>query len=453
MTAPGNRAVRGLRHSITALTVMMASALPAFCQATPPPQTASADILRRIAALEAQLAELKALVEQQPVDQPSSVSADRAAPHDDLHNLTYGLALDTYYGFNFNRPIGRVNLLRAYDITSNNFSLNQANVVVESTPDVEAGRRFGGRLDFQFGQATETLQGSLANEPRPWVYRNVFQAYGTYVLPVGRGLTVDFGKWASSLGAENNYTKDQLNYSRSFWFNFLPFYHAGARVTYKVNDALALNYWVTNGTQQTETFNNFKDQFIGAVLQPTKTLTWTAQYYFGQEHPDVEQIQAPGPPTIATQPGLSTTPVTPYFNGKLHIFDTYATWAANDRTTLGLEADYVVSRSPAPLRDARVYGGAGYARYQLSNRSAIAGRTEYLRDAGGLFSGTTQSLREATMTYDYKPQDGFLVRAEWRSDFSNTRFFLTNAVDSRSSHQDTATLGVIWWWGTKKQTW
>src|SRR5262249_53437463 len=151
----------------------------------------------------------------------------------------------------------RVNLLRAYDVTSNNFTVSQANAIVESAPDLDAGRRFGARLDFQFGQATETLQGSLANEPRPWVYRNIFQAYGTYVIPIGASLTVDFGKWASALGVENNYVKDQWNYSRSLWFNFLPFYHTGARVAYKAADAVTLNYWVTNGTQQTEAFNNF----------------------------------------------------------------------------------------------------------------------------------------------------------------------------------------------------
>jgi hypothetical protein len=63
------------------------------------------------------------------------------------------------------------------------------------------------------------LQGGAQNEPRPQVYRNVFQAYGTYVAPLGKGLTIDFGKWASALGPESNYTKDQINYSRSYFFN------------------------------------------------------------------------------------------------------------------------------------------------------------------------------------------------------------------------------------------
>ncbi|MFN8004822.1 MAG: hypothetical protein U0X75_27855, partial [Acidobacteriota bacterium] len=40
-------------------------------------------------------------------------------------DTTFNLMVDGYYGYNFNRPVGGVNLLRAYDVTSNSFSLNQ----------------------------------------------------------------------------------------------------------------------------------------------------------------------------------------------------------------------------------------------------------------------------------------------------------------------------------------
>ena len=133
--------------------------------------------------------------------------------------------------YNFNDPVGRVNLLRAYDVLSNAFSLSQADLIVERAPDVADGRRYGARIDLQFGQATATSQGNPLLEPRPDIYRNIFQAYGTYVVPVGNGLTVDFGKWSSSLGIEGNYTQYQINYSRSYWFDFLPFYHMGGRLT------------------------------------------------------------------------------------------------------------------------------------------------------------------------------------------------------------------------------
>jgi putative OmpL-like beta-barrel porin-2 len=426
------------------------------------------DLLQRIAALEVQLAELKNLVTSQRAgsdaagtsDAPAGqVKADDDVSLDYLHDLKFGVGLDTYYGFNFNRPVGRVNLLRAYDVTSNNFSLNQTGVVIDSAPDITAGRRFGGRVDLQYGQATETLQGSLANEPRPWVYRNIFQAYGTYVFPLGSGLTVDFGKWASSMGLENNYSKDQANYSRSYWFNYLPFYHMGARVSYRFNDAIAANYWITNGTQQTEAFNNYKDQLFGAVVNPVKSVTWTTNVYMGQEHPDVQPIQTPGVPTLPTQPGLSVTPIVPALDGRLHIFDSYATWQASPKTAISVEGDYVVSRQfnePGPDRSttpSHVYGGAVYARQQVTAKAAIAARAEFLRDDGGLFSGATQSLKETTVTYEHKVVDGFLVRGEWRRDFSDVPFFLTGDAGVVKTDQQTATLGLIWWWGTKRGAW
>lgn len=428
----------------------------------------SEELLKRIAALELQLAELKNLVNAQrdasgaaePRDAPAAqAKADDGVFLDYLHELKFGVGLDTYYGFNFNRPVGRVNLLRAYDVTSNNFALNQAGVLIESVPDVAAGRRFGGRLDLQYGQATETLQGSLANEPRPWVYRNVFQAYGTYVFPVGSGLSLDFGKWASSIGVENNYSKDQANYSRSYWFNFLPFYHMGARASYRFNDAIAASYWITNGTQQTEAFNNYKDQLFGAVINPLKSVTWTTNVYLGQEHPDVQPIQTPGAPTLPTQPGLSVTPIVPALDGRLHIFDSYATWQASANTAISVEGDYVVSRQfeePGPdslTTPSHVYGGALYARQQVTPKAAIAARAEFLRDDGGLFSGATQSLKETTLTYEYKVSDGFLMRGEWRRDFSNQPFFLTKDPGVLETDQQTATLGLIWWWGNKRGAW
>ena len=254
---------------------------------------------------------------------------------------TLNYSFDGYYEYDFNQPIGRIIYLRAYDVLSNAFSVNQASVVFDLDPDVAAGRRYGVRLDLQFGQATATLQGNPSNEARPDIYRNIFQAYGTYVVPVGKGLTVDFGKWASSLGIEGNYTKDQVNYSRSFFFDYLPFYHMGVRASYKVNDKLALNYWIVNGTDQTEPTNSFKDELFGFTAQPTKNISWTVNYYNGQDHPDSE---AATNCTVPLQPGLCLQPINPAPNGKLHIFDSYATWNATPKLTMSVEGDYVIER-------------------------------------------------------------------------------------------------------------
>jgi hypothetical protein len=398
-----------------------------------------------------------AAVSGQPVAQAvsngQSLSKEERSVLDFFHNTTINGVLDGYYGYNFNQPIGRVNLLRAYDVMSNSFSLNQANLVLERAADVDAGRRFGMRLDFQYGQATETVQGSAANELRPQAYRPIWQAYGTYVFPFGSGLTVDFGKWASALGVEGNYNKDQINYSRSYWFDFLPFYHMGFKAGYNVTPKINLAYWLVNGAQQAEDFNGFKSQALIVTLKPTATLTWNVNYYSGQEQLNVVPVFNPTLPGRPTQPGLPTTNISPAPNGREHIIDTYATWNATPKLTLVAEADYVINRAFSNSSPTHVDGGAAYVRYQLTPKFALAGRGEYLSDRGGQFSSVTQALQELTATAEYKFAEGFLARAEWRRDFSNQPFFLTALPNVFKKEQNTATLGLIWWFGQKQGAW
>ncbi|MGB7137135.1 MAG: outer membrane beta-barrel protein, partial [Acidobacteriaceae bacterium] len=97
---------------------------------------------------------------------------------------TLNATFDGYYEYNFNSPAGRANDLRAYDVLSNTFSINQADFIFDLDPDVAAHRSYGFRMDLQFGQATSTLQGNPGSENRPDVYRNIFQVYGTYIVPV-----------------------------------------------------------------------------------------------------------------------------------------------------------------------------------------------------------------------------------------------------------------------------
>jgi hypothetical protein len=259
----------GMYRSVESLFVLVLMAFPCSLPVRAQSQVGAAStdvgaaqtnegLQQRVGELEGEVAELKRIVKELQSnsqaasgsqDPPSTwltaaaqpVTAEQATltPQDKksldfLRDTTINIGVDGYYAYNFNAPVGRVNLLRAYDVLSNSFSLNQASVIFDHPPEVAAGRRFGGRLDLQFGQATDTLQGNPSNEPRPDIYRNIFQAYGTYIVPVGRGLNVDFGKFASSLGIEGNYTKDQMNYSRSYWFNFLPFYHMGFRINYPI---------------------------------------------------------------------------------------------------------------------------------------------------------------------------------------------------------------------------
>jgi hypothetical protein len=364
-------------------------------------------LLEKIAQLEARLAALEA--KSAP---PIAVAAAPEPPSQS--NTSVNFYLDGYYGYSFNRPAGGTNELRAFDVSHNSFTLNQGTVVLEHKTKYLAGR-----LDLQFGQATNTLQGSSANEPRPGIYRNIFQAYGTVVAPIGKGVTVDMGKFASSLGLETNYTKDQMNYSRSYYFNYLPFYHMGLRATYPVTSKINATYWLVNGANQTEDFNGFKSQAMILNFNPSSAVTGNFNYYTGRE-----------------------TAL-----GRLHILDTYWSWNANSKLTLAGELDYV-RQGPG-----RVKGGVAYARYRFTPKWSLASRFGALNDKGGLFSGASQNLREVTLTSTFEMAEGFQMRWEYRRDMSNNPYFSTNRPGELKQNMDTALLGLIWWFGGKQGAW
>ena len=451
--------IRELRHELDAISKRLAaleSQGPTSAATAPSAATPSATPDASAEVPTAPLAPAKPAL-------PPATQATVAAPAppvlvpEDTPNLaffrstTFSFGIDGYYGYNFNAPIGRVNLLRAYDVSSNSFSINQASIIVEHLPTPAS--RLGGRIDLQFGQATETLQGSSANEQRPQVYRNLYQAYGSYLAPVGSGLELDFGKFASSLGDEGNYTKDQIAYSRGFLFNYLPFYHTGLRASYNLTPKVNVAYWLVNGAQQTEDFNGFKSQGFLFTLKPASKVVWNINYYFGEEARDVEPTLNPGIPTAPTQPGLPTTNINPAPNGREHIFDTYSTWNPTKKLTLQGEADFVLNRAYAEQQPGRVAIGAFSTRYNIRPNTNLGGRFEYFDDRGGLFSGSTQALKEFTVVADHTFTPGFLARAEYRRDFSNQRFFLTDTNGLLVHAQSTAELGLVFWWGTKTGSW
>src|ERR1035441_706524 len=73
--------------------------------------------------------------EQSPASQSLATPSASRSGTSLLGGTTVNFLFDGYYGFNFNNPIGRVNLLRAYDVSANAFSLNQADVVLENAAD------------------------------------------------------------------------------------------------------------------------------------------------------------------------------------------------------------------------------------------------------------------------------------------------------------------------------
>jgi hypothetical protein len=395
-------------------------------------------LLERIQKLEERLAAVEArfgpAVAAPATPAAAPVAQAAAAPPALPPATTVNFLLDGYYEYNFNRPAGRVNQLRAFDPSSNSFTLNQGAMVVERAADPSQGRRFGLRLDLLFGQTTEGLSGSPVNEPRPSPYRNILQAYGTFVAPLGSGLNVDFGRFITPIGMEGPFAKDQINYTRSLLFAALPAYHTGFRTAYKLTDKVTATWMLVNGINQMEDFNGFKSNHFMLTAALSKNFSWTGGYYVGRESREA----APGQPEA---------------NGRTHIGNTYFTWSATPKLTLAGEGDLIVSRVYSNSYPSRLAGGAGYLKYQLAPAFSLAGRFEYLSDRGGYLSGDTQALKDLTMTAAYQPADGFQIRWEFRRDYSNRPYFLSETPGVLKRDQSTAAMALIWWFGGKQGAW
>jgi hypothetical protein len=174
----------------------------------------------------------------------------------------------------------------------------------------------------------------------------------------------------------------------------------------------------------------------------------------GQEHPDVIYFPSGGaPPNAPALQGVPFEPITNSPGGKLHIFDTYLSWQVNPKWTFAIEADDVVQRLYSNSFPAHTDGGAVYLKYQLTPKLFAGGRAEYLSDRGGLFTGITQAVKENTLTLAYRFDEGFQVMGEWRRDFSNQPYFYTNLLGVLKREQNTATMGLLWWFGGKQGSW
>jgi hypothetical protein len=342
----------------------------------------------------------------------AQVPAEPAPPAPTSGGTEVGVLVDTYFAYQFNGAAGDA-LLRNFDTRNRQFALSMAELWLSSaaTPD----RRVGFAVKFNFGSAASMIN---AYEPgsAPGL-QNVQQVYASYLAPVGKGLQVDVGKFATPLGAEVIEAKDNWNYSRSLLFALaIPYYHVGARVGYSPSDRLTLTGYIVNGWNNAVDNNTGQSLGVQVAYRPTPALSLVGNYLAGPEHSDQT-------------------------NDWRHVVDATATWTVSP--TVSLMANYDYGREAASGGPVRWSGVAGYARFQVTPRFALTPRVEWYDDPQGATTGLAQTVKEMTVTAECKARDNFLLRAEFRRDWSSQPFF---PVDTGSPvpHQSSLAVAMLY---------
>jgi hypothetical protein len=121
--------------------------------------------------------------------------------------------------------------------------------------------------------------------------------------------------------------------------------------------------------------------------------------------------------------------------------DTIVTFTVSP--TVSLMANYDYGHDTIGGVSGHWQGLAGYAKFQANKRVAVSPRFEVYNDASGLTTGVPQTLKDFTGTVEVKTIDNLLVRAEYRTDFSDHDVF-TNRDGSLKKTQTSFGLGILY---------
>jgi hypothetical protein len=338
---------------------------------------------------------------------PAPAPAPPATPW--YQKLTMEALVDSYYMFNFTNNENTLNgpsTVRQFDTMSNSFTLNYAKVGLGLAVENVAFR-----LDLGYGATGAIINGasggaSAAPDPMtPTVltaqlYGNAFivqQAFASLTIP-GAPLTIDFGKFVTTAGAEVIEANKNWMYSRSMLFFTIPLLHTGVRANVKVSDQLSLQASVVNGINSDPDPNGEKTFGVSATITPMPSTSIIATGYFGKEGPNGSETDW------------------------RVIADLVASHTLSDTAGLNLNVDYI------KLGEANTIGAAAMARFVLNPNLVLAARGEFISDKGGLsfgvFPGEDRvSYYEGTLMLGLPFAGHFEARVEARGDFASQVVF------------------------------
>ena len=363
----------------------------------------------------------------------ASVTQSAVLTKEDFNLYGY---VDLSYTQNFKNPSGNVNQNRVFDVDSNSFRVQLAQIVLEK--EAKSGgvlaEAAGFRIKLNFGEDAEFTGGSAGGDDVDFQ-----EIYAQFIAPFGNGIDLRFGRMNTLIGYEVIEAPYNPNFSRSWLFGFgQPFTTTGARGSYAFTDQVAFSIGVINDFKGSiSDDNNTKGVESALFLTPTDWLGLTAYGYFsaneGAVGADAGRLLGGG------------------------IIDIQAM----EDTKIVLEAYYANQENAfANGSNARWNGFAGYIIHDFTDQWGIRFRGEIFEDAQGFAScfgtgtkggkpgscaggaGAGQTLWETTYTLQYKPVPSLMTRLEYRYDKSDHKTFLkgTKAVDN----QQTLALEVVY---------
>jgi len=357
---------------------------------------------------------------------PASAQTAAPAPEPKWYEaVTVNGFLAASYSYNTNRPLSGTNQLRVFDFDDQTFKVDVAELVVQKA--IAKPGEVGFRVDAVAGSSIPRVSAAsgLFRDPATGKAQDfdLQQAFVSWIVPVGSGLRLDFGKFVTSMGYEviEGYDGYNDNASRSILFGYAEAAtHTGLKATYAFSDKVSAMFHVVNGWDNARDNNTAKTLGMALTVTPSSAFSLTANYMIGPE-----------------QTGNNSN--------NRSLLDLIATVKPSDTVTLGANVDLGSEEGLTTTGGtARWWGAAGYLRLGLSSSFALCLRGEYFDDRDGTRTGVAQKLKEVTLTPEYKVSPHLVLRGDLRVDVSDQAVYEDASGALTKKRQPTVSLNVLY---------
>src|SRR5260370_18568515 len=159
----------------------------------------------------------------------------------------YGGFIDLGYSLDFNHPDNNSFRNRSTAWRVDEVDLNMAGGYVKKRTSEQS--RWGEESMIQGGRTSEGFgfSATAPNLPGSPGLRHIGLANVSYLAPAGKGLTVQGGIFASLIGYDSLYAKDNFNYTRPWGADYTPYLMLGVNASYPFTEKLAGALFLVNG--------------------------------------------------------------------------------------------------------------------------------------------------------------------------------------------------------------
>lgn len=301
--------------------------------------------------------------------------------------------LDTYYGYDFNKPASGDRPYFVSMARHNEITINLAYIGIKYSSSRLRGRfvpGFGTYINANYARESSSL-------------KNIVEASAGIKLWRDKNIWLDVGVFGSPYTNESAISKDHLAYTRSFAPEYVPYYLSGVKLSFPMSQKFNGYFYLLNGWQQIQDANQYKSIGTQLEFRPTNTLLINWNTYVGNE-------QSSNHMEFGTR----------YFTDLFFIY-TKGKWSATGCYYVGLQQR--VNMESAFWWQANIIG-----RYNFTEKLSVTGRLEYFDDPDlvqitPITTTSSFSSYSTSLGLNLQIAENILFRAEGRTFFSNNEVY------------------------------